>query len=81
MIEADVDRIEEDWIVLVPDRGRTFSLPKKCYPELQEGNRVSIILDRKPASEAEFRRRTAEMKKNLKRSDLLKQKHEHEKTD
>lgn len=70
MIEAAVDRIEGDWIVLVPDRGSPFSLPKDCYPGLQEGDRVSIILKPEPASEEASRRRTADMRKMLKRSDL-----------
>lgn len=70
MIEAAVDRIEGDWIVLVPDRGSPFSLPKDCYPGLQEGDRVSIILTREPASEEESRRKTAEMRRKLKRTDL-----------
>ena len=74
MILAAIDRIEEDWMVLVPDRGSPFSLPKDCFPGLKEGDRVRIELTRDNTSEEESRLRTAELKKRLYLADLSTEK-------
>lgn len=70
MIRATVDRIEGDWLVLVPESGPVFQIPISLFPGFKEGDVVSISLTRDEQGEKEAKERIGEIRKGLNRVEL-----------
>jgi hypothetical protein len=70
IIRATIDRIEGDWLVLVPESGQVFQIPSSLFPGFKEGDIVSISLTRDEQSEKEAKERIGEIRKGLNRVEL-----------
>ena len=46
MIRVTIDRIEGDWLVIVPESGPVFQIPVSLFPGFKQGEVVSIALTR-----------------------------------
>jgi hypothetical protein len=70
MIRATIDRIEGDWLVLVPESGQVFQVPDSLFPGFKEGDIVTISLTRDEQGEKEIKERITEIRKGLNRVEL-----------
>ncbi len=70
MIKGSVDRLEDDWIIIVPDSGPIFQIPKLLFPDLKEGDIVSINMEREESEKIKANTRIDEIKKGLNRIKL-----------
>jgi hypothetical protein len=69
-MKATVDRIEGDWLVLVPESGPIFQIPTSLSPGLHEKEIVEILIVRDENSENESIKRINEIRKGLKKVEL-----------
>jgi hypothetical protein len=46
MVRVSVDRIEGDWLILVPDSGPNFQIPASLFPGLQEKDVVTVSIEK-----------------------------------
>jgi hypothetical protein len=70
MILATIDRIEGEWLILVPESGPAFQLPATLFPGFDEGEIVSISLNRDNQIEKDVIKRIDEIRKGLNRVQL-----------
>ncbi len=70
MIKATIDRIEGNWLIIVPEEGPGFQIPSSLFPGFSEGNVVSISLIRDEKGEKEIKDRIGEIRKGLNRTSL-----------
>lgn len=57
MIKATIDRIEGEWIIIIPESGPVFQVPVSLFPILNPGDvvTVSIVKDKIGQTEAKVR--------------------------
>ena len=70
VIKATVDRIEGDWIILVPESGLTFQVPCSCFPGLSEGQIVSLSIELDEEGQKEANERITKIREGLNRVEL-----------
>ncbi len=67
MIRATIDRIEGEWIVLIPESGPVFQLPLILCPGWKEGDVVSLSLTRDEPGEQDAKDRIDKIRIGLSR--------------
>jgi hypothetical protein len=71
MIEkAVVDRIEGDWAIVIPENGGVFNLPITLFPDLKEGNHITIRIEIDRAGEKATMERIAQLRAGLNKTPL-----------
>ncbi len=70
MISATVDRIEGDWIILVPESGQVFQVPVSLFPGLREKDFVKVSIEKDESGQKETEERIADIRKGLNRVEL-----------
>ena len=70
MIKAVVDRAEGDWLVIVPESGPVFNLPKSLFPDLREGNHIRITIEPDRKGEKATMERIAQARSGLNKTPL-----------
>lgn len=70
MIQGVVDRIEENCIVLNVSSGKILINPKSLFPDLREGDVISISITKDEIGQKEIEDRISDIRKNLKRVEL-----------
>lgn len=70
MVRVTVDRIEGEWLVLVPESGSVFQIPVSLFPGFKEGDIITISVTRDKQGEKETNERITEIRKGLNRVEL-----------
>lgn len=70
MIKGTVDRIEGDWIIIVPESGPVFQVPVSLFPDAKEGDVVTVSIEKDLAGQNEAKERIDEIRKGLNRIEL-----------
>ncbi|GEM_PF-2394063 len=70
MIRAAVDRIEGEWLILVPDNGPVFQVPVSVFSGFKDGDIVSISVTRDENGEKEVKKEIDEIRRGLNRVTL-----------
>jgi hypothetical protein len=70
MIRATIDRIEGEWLIIVPETGPVFQIPVSLFPGFKEGEVISISLIRDEQGERNAKERVGEIRKGLNRVEL-----------
>lgn len=70
MIKASVDRIEGEWIILVPESGPVFQVPASLFPGLNEKDVVLLSIEKDEEGQKESQERIDKIRKGLKRVEL-----------
>jgi len=70
MVRATVDRIEGDWLILVPESGPIFQIPFSLFPGFIDGEVVSISLTKDEQGEKDAKERIGEIRKGLNKVEL-----------
>jgi hypothetical protein len=70
MIQASVDRLEGDWIILVPESGPVFQIPCSLFPGLNEGDVIRINIEKDEPGKMETEKRIEDLRKGLNKSTL-----------
>jgi len=70
MTRATVDRIEGDWIILVPESGPVFQVPVSLFPRLKEKDVVLVSIEKDEEGQKETEERIADIRKGLNRVEL-----------
>jgi hypothetical protein len=73
-MKAVIDRIEEDWIVLVDEGEAVFEIPVSWFPEGVEGDHVEITIMKDISSQIEAEKRVEGLRSKLKRVSIGDQK-------
>jgi hypothetical protein len=68
MIKGTIDRIEGDWLIVIPDKGPNFQIPSSLFPGFREGNVISISVERDEQGEEETKKRIDDIRKGLNKS-------------
>ena len=66
-MKAVIDRIEENWIVLVDDDEAVFEIPVSWFPDGVEGDHVEITITKDISSQIEAEQRVEDLRSKLKR--------------
>jgi hypothetical protein len=66
-MKAVIDQIEEEWIVLVDDKSRSFAIPRECFFEAEEGDHIEIVVTKDNADQMEAEKRIQNLRTQLKR--------------
>jgi len=70
MVRATVDRIEGDWVIIVPESGPVFQVPKPLFPDLREKDAISISVETEPSTQIETEMRMKSIRDGLNRVNL-----------
>lgn len=70
MIYATVDRVEGDWVILVPESGPVFQVPISLFPGLKEKDVVRTIIEKDEEGKKAAEERIGEIRKGLNRVEL-----------
>lgn len=70
MVRATVDRIEGEWLILVPESGPVFQVPNLLFPGFREGDILSISFIREENEEKIIKQKIEEIRKGLNRVEL-----------
>lgn len=70
MIRATIDRIEGDWLIVIPEDGPLFQIPISLFPGFREGNIVLISVEKDEKGETEVKARIDSVRKGLNRVEL-----------
>lgn len=70
MIHAVVDRIEGDWLILVPESGPVFQVPEILFPDYKEGDIVNISFEKDEEGKKDIGKRISEIREDLNRINL-----------
>lgn len=65
MITESVDRIEGDWIVLVPESVPAFQIPVSLFPGLITGDVIRVFVEKDESGEKDAEERIGETRKGL----------------
>lgn len=67
MIRATIDRIEDDWLIIIPESGPVFLIPVSLFPGLKEGDIVHLGIEKEEEEKKEVEDRITEILIGLKR--------------
>lgn len=70
MIRVAVDRIEGEWLILIPDEGSPFQVPVSLFPGLRESEVVYISISHDEQGERAVKGEIDEIRKGLNRVKL-----------
>ena len=70
MIRAAIDRIEGDWIIIIPEDGPMFQVPVSLFPGLLEKDVVSISIEKDETREREGNEEIESIRNRLNRVSL-----------
>ena len=69
-INGNVDRIEGDWIIVVPLSGPVFQIPNLLFPDLNPGENINITIQRDEEGQNAVKDRIDKIRDNLNRIEL-----------
>jgi len=70
MINATVDRIEGEWIILIPNSGPAFQVPRILFSCLNPGDAVIIAIERDESATSEAKERVDKIRSGLNRVEI-----------
>lgn len=70
MIKGMIDRIEGDWMIIVPESGAVFQVPASLFTDINQGEVVTISIEKDATEQANAEERIGEIRKGLNRVSL-----------
>ena len=69
-INATVDRIEGEWIILISNNGKVFQVPGTLFPGLKPSDAVIIAIERDESAMSDAKDRINKIRSGLNRVEI-----------